>query len=310
MAKNIGRGNKGSRKNSIPNLVGVDKTTAETDLTNAGFNYSTTNVNTSDAGQNNKIKTQSISAGEVKPIGTTVNLENQTFSFSPFGAFGFTPFGFIPQFGFTPFGFTPFGFTPVTSFAFLVFGFTPFGFTPFGFTPFGFTPVFAFSPPRCIEENTLIDTPNGPVAAKDLKVGDEVDSVDLLEIPQNDITGEYDFDYVGMVSETLTPVSKTTTRIVAIEPSTRDKVMYFNDGLEKLFSTTQPIFIKSKNFYQVTPAGAIEVGDYLIEVNKDGSFTEILIESINTLTKDTTVYQFSCEPADWFIAGNYLVHNK
>jgi hypothetical protein len=279
MAKNIGRGNKGSRKNSIPNLVGVDKTTAETDLTNAGFNYNTTNVNTGDTGQNNKIKTQSIPAGEVKPIGTTVNLENQTFSFAPFGAFGFTPFG-------------------------------AFGFTPFGFTPFGFTPVFSFSPPKCIDENTLISTPNGPVAAKDLKVGDEVNSVDLLEIPQNDITGEYDFDYVGMVSETLTPVNKTTTRIVAIEPSTRDKVMYFNDGLEKLFSTTQPIFIKSKNFYQVTPAGASEVGDYLIEVNEDGSFTEILIESVNTLTKDTTVYQFSCEPADWFIAGNYLVHNK
>ena len=300
MAKNIGRGNKGSRKNSIPSLVGVDKTTAETSLTNAGFNYSTTNENTSDAGQNNKIKTQSIPAGEVKPIGTNVNLVNQTFSFTPFGAFGFTPFGF-----------TPFGFTPVTAFSFITFGFTPFGFTPFGFTPFGFTPVaFTFSPPSCIEENTLVDTPNGPVAAKDLKVGDEVNTVDLLEIPQNDITGEYDFDYVGMVSETLTPVNKITTRIVSIEPSTRDKVMYFNDGLEKLFSTTQPIFIKSKNFYQVAPAGAIEVGDYLIEVNEDGSFTEILVESINTLTKDTTVYQFNCEPADWFIAGNYLVHNK
>ena len=299
MAKNIGRGNKGSRKNSIPNLIGVDRTAAETSLTNAGFNYSTTNENTSDSGQNNKIKTQDIPAGEVKPIGTNVNLVNQTFSFSPFGAFGFTPFGF-----------TPFGFTPVTSFAFLVFGFTPFGFTPFGFTPFGFTPVFAFSPPKCIEENTLISTPSGPIAAKDLKVGDEVDSIDLLEIPQNDITGEYDFDYVGMVSETLTPVNKTTTRITAIEPSTRDKVMYFNDSLEKLFSTTQPIFTKSKNFYQVAPAGALEIGDYLIQVNEDGSFTEVLIESINTLTKDTTVYQFSCEPADWFIAGDYLVHNK
>ena len=297
MAKNIGRGNKGSRKNSVPNLVGVDKTTAETNLTNAGFNYSTTNVNTGDTGQNNKIKTQSIPAGEVKPIGTTVNLENQTFSFAPFGAFGFTPFGF----------------TPVSSFSFLTFGFTPFGFTPFGafgFTPFGFTPVFAFSPPKCIDENTLISTPNGLVAAKDLKVGDEVHSVDLLEIPLNDSTGEYDFDYVGMVSETLTPVNKTVTRIVAMEPSARDKVMYFNDGLEKLFSTTQPIFIKSKNFYQVAPAGAIEVGDYLIEVNEDGSFTEVLVESINTLTKDTTVYQFNCEPQDWFIAGNYLVHNK
>lgn len=34
-----------------------------------------------------------------------------TFSFAPFGAFGFSPFGFSP-FGFSPFGFSPFGFAP------------------------------------------------------------------------------------------------------------------------------------------------------------------------------------------------------
>jgi hypothetical protein len=284
MAKNIGRGNKGSRKNSVPNVVGVAKTTAETNLTNAGFVYNTTNENTADSGQNNTIKTQSIAAGEVQPIGTNVNLVNYTFSFTPFGAFGFTPF--------SAFGFTPFGFTPVT-FSFVV-----------------VEPVFSFSPPSCIDENTLIDTPTGPIAAKNLKVNDEINSVNLLEIPENDITGQYDFDYVGMISQTLTPLNKTTTRIVAIESSARNEVVYFNDDLEKLFSTSQPIFIKSNDFYQVVPTGAIEVGDYLMQVNEDGSFTEILIETINSLTKDTTVYQFSCEPADWFIAGNYLVHNK
>ena len=299
MAKNLGRGNKGSRKNSVPNVVGVAKTTAETDLTNAGFNYNTTNVNTSDAGQNNTIKTQDIPAGEVKPIGTTVNLENQTFSFTPFGAFGFTPFA---AFGFTPFA---------------AFGFTPFG--AFGFTPFGFTPVFSFapnpgpfsfSPPSCIDENTLISTPNGPIAAKDLKIDDEIYSLELLEIPQNDITGQYDFDYIGMISKTLTPLNKTTTRITAIESFARNEVIYFNDDITKLFSISQPIFTKSSDFYQVLPTGTLQIGDYLIQVNEDGSFTETLIEDINTIAKDTTVYQFSCEPADWFIAGNYLVHNK
>ena len=87
MAKNLGRGNKGSRKNSVPNVVGVAKTTAETNLANAGFVYNTTNENTTDSGQNNTIKTQSIAAGEVQPIGTNVNLVNYTFSFTPFGAF-------------------------------------------------------------------------------------------------------------------------------------------------------------------------------------------------------------------------------
>jgi hypothetical protein len=302
MAKNLGRGNKGSRKNSVPNVVGVAKTTAETNLTNAGFVYNTTNENTENAGLNNTIKSQDITAGEVRSIGTNVNLVNYTFSFTPFGAFGFTPFG---AFGFTPFGITPFGFTP--------FGFTPFGFTPFGFTPvFSFTPftVFNFSPPSCVDEDTLISTPNGLVAAKNLQVGDEVYTVSLEEIPLSDETGQNDFDYIGFVSETLTPIEKTTTQIVAIQPSPRDKVLGFNEEQEKLFSTTQPVFVKINGFYQIAPAGALEVGNCLIQVNDDGTFTEILINSIEEISKNTTVYQFNCEPADWFIAGTYLVHNK
>jgi hypothetical protein len=305
MAKNLGRGNKGSRKNSVPNVVGVAKTTAETDLTNAGFVYNTTNENTGNTGLNNTIKSQSVAAGEVQAIGTNVNLVNYTFSFAPFGAFGFTPFGFTP-FGFTPFG--AFGFTP--------FGFTPFGFTPFGafgFTPFGFTPVskpFTFSPPKCIDEDTLISTPNGLVAAKDLQVGDEVSTVLLEELPMSDETGSNDFDYVGFVSETLTPTGKTTTRIVSIDPSPRNMVLGFNEDQDKLFSTSQPLFVKMNGFYQVAPAGAVEIGTYLIQVNDDGTFTEILVNSIEEILKNATVYQFNCEPADWFIAGNYLVHNK
>jgi len=295
MAKNLWRGNKGSRKNSIPNVVGVAKTTAETNLTNAGFVYNTTNENTSDLGLNNTIKTQSIAAGEVQTVGTNVNLVNYTFSFTPFGAFGFTPFG---AFGFTPFGFTPFGFTP---------------FGAFGFTPFGFTPVskpFTFSPPKCIDEDTLISTPNGLVAAKDLQVGDEVSTVLLEEVPLSDETGENDFDYVGFVSETLTPTGQATTKIVSIDPSPRNMVLGFNEDQDKLFSTSQPLFVKMNGFYQVAPAGAVEIGTHLIQVNDDGTFTEILVNSIEEIFKNATVYQFNCEPADWFIAGNYLVHNK
>jgi hypothetical protein len=219
------------------------------------------------------------------------------FGFAPFGAFGFTPFGFTPfgAFGFTPFGFTPFG----------AFGFTPFG--AFGFTPFG---AFAFSPPSCIEGDTLVDTPNGQVAAKDLQVGDTIYSVSLQEVPLSDETGQYDFDYIGFESDTLTSLEKTTTTILGIDSSTRDMVLCFNNEQEKLYSTSQPIFVKSDNKYQVMPTGAVSVGDYLVAVNVDGSLTEILVETVDMITKNTTVYQFNCEPADWFIAGGYLVHNK
>jgi hypothetical protein len=244
-------------------------------------------------------------SGTSSSSGSVTSFSFTPFGFAPFGAFGFTPFGFTPfgAFGFTPFGafgFTPFGFTP-----FGAFGFTPFG--AFGFTPFG---AFSFSPPKCIEENTLIDTPNGQVAAKDLQVGDAVYTVSLQEVPLSDETGQYDFDYVGFESDTLTSLEKTTTTILSIDSSTRDVVLCFNNEQEKLYSTSQPIFVKSDNKYQVMPTGAVSVGDYLVAVNVDGSLTEILVETVDSITKNAVVYQFNCEPADWFIAGGYLVHNK
>ncbi len=281
MAKNTGRGNKGSRKNSVPNVVGQAKTTAESNISSAGFTYVTTNENTTDNNLNNTIKSQDIPAGEVKSLGTNVNLVNYTFSFTPFGAFGFTPFGF-----------------------------TPFGFTPFGFTPFGFTPVFAFSPPSCVHEDTLIDTKNGKVKAKDISIGDEIVSVSFEEIPDASEDGGGDFDYVGFVSETLTPKEKTFTTVVDVVPSIKNTIMYFNQDSSSLFSTTQPFFIKRSGSYEIVPSGAIEVGDFLISIDNDGMLIETEISNIDYLTEDATVYQFGCEPQDWFIAGNYLVHNK
>ena len=276
MAKNPGRGNKGARKNSVPNVVGAAKTTAQTTITNAGFTYTITNENTSDAGLNETIKSQDIAGGEVRALGTNVNLVNYTFSFTPFGAFGFTPFGF----------------------------------TPFGFTPFGFTPVFSFSPPTCIHGDTLIDTKNGKVKAKDVQIGDEVVSVSFNEIPDSSEDGGGDFDYVGFISPTLTPKEKTFTTVVDIVPSIKNTLMYFNQENSSLFSTTQPFFVKRNDNYEIIPSGAIEVGDFLISIDNDGSLIEIQVLNIDYITEEDTVYQFGCEPQDWFIAGNYLVHNK
>lgn len=196
-----------------------------------------------------------------------------TFSFVPFSAFGFTPFG--------------------------AFGFTPFG--AFGFAPFG------FSPPSCIEGNTLVDTPSGKVAAKDLNVGDTIYSVGLQEISD---MGEGEFDYVGFSSATLTSTGQTETVITNISPSSRNAAIYFNDESQKLYSVSQPIFIKRGSSYEIVPTGAVEIGDILIKILSGGSIQEVPVTSIDLLSGEFTVYQFGCEPADWFVAGDYLVHNK
>ena len=306
MAKNTGRSNKGFRKNSVPNVVDQDIKTAQTNLTNAGFNSSYTTENTSDQNLNQKIKSQDVPAGTVTQVGTNVNLVEYTFSFTPFGAFGFTPFGAS---GFTPFG--AFGFTPFGAFGFTpfgAFGFTPFG--AFGFTPFSFAPEFNFSPPSCIEANTLIATPNGDVKACDLRLGDTIYSYKFIEIPESGSSGYEDFDYVNYMTPNLTATEKVETTIVDIIPSSKNVVICFNEDTTRLYSTSQPMFVKRLSLFEILPAGVIEEGDSLIEIGDDLSVNEIFITSINYISGDHSVYQFSCEPQDWFIAGKYLVHNK
>ena len=221
MAKNPGRGNKIFRRNTIPNVVGQDVLTAQSTLSGLGYNYNTTNENTGDSNLNNKIKSQD-KIGEAQ-LGTTVNLVNYTFSFTPFGAFGFTPFGF------TPFGFTPFGFTP-------------FGFVTFGFTPWGTV--------GCIHEDTLVKTPSGDIPAKDVKVGDKVLTVDIPEIPLEDYLSA-DWNWTTINIATLTTGTPVEASVVNMVESEKQEVIWFNGESDKKYSLTQPIFIKNSLFFML-----------------------------------------------------------
>jgi hypothetical protein len=277
MAKNPGRGNKIFRRNSIPNLVGVAKTTAQSTLTGLGFNHNTTNENTDNASLNDTIKSQDIPAGTVEELGQVVNLVNYTFSFTPFGAFGFTPFGFTPVFSFTPFG-------------------------AFAFTP------WAGPGGGCIHEDTLIQTISGDIPAKDIQIGDKISSFNILEIPLED-TQSSDWDWRNIAIPDLTIVESVETVVTQIIPSEKQEVIYFNDENDKKYSLTQPMFIKDSPYYFIKDSGHIQVGDVLIQIDNN-EIVETLVQSIGIEEGPTTVYQFSCEPQDWFVAGKYLVHNK
>ena len=202
--------------------------------------------------------------------------------------FSFTPFSFVP---FGAFGFTPFG----------AFGFTPFG--AFGFTPYGFSQGGG----ACIDGDTLVRTPSGLVPAKDVNIGDKVIAIGLSEIPTE---GLGQFDYTNWTASSLTSEGLVEVDVVDIVPSVKNSVIWFNNESDKKYSLTQPMFIKKGGNYQVITTSDIEVGDKLIKVNPDGSVSEINVDSIQTDDAEYTVYQFNCEPQDWFIAGDYLVHNK
>ena len=195
----------------------------------------------------------------------------------------------LTTFSFTPFSFAPFG----------AFGFTPFG--AFGFTP--------WSGPSCVHEDTLIRTPNGDVAAKDIKVDDLITSVGIQEIELEGLTSS-DYDWRSISIPTATNTGIVEVRVTASEESTVQEVVYFNGESETKFSYDHPMFLKGDPNYVFILAGGIKVGDILIKIAPDGSIIEVPVTSIDTDDTSHKVYKFSCEPQDWFISGDYLTHNK
>ena len=86
-------------------------------------------------------------------------------------------------------------------------------------------------------------------------------------------------------------------------------VFYFNNDKKDLFSNEQPMFVKDGDEYVMKYAQNVKPGDIIVKV-RYGKKHEVKVESINKYKEQGEVYQVSCEPYDWFIAGGYLVHNK
>jgi len=230
---------------------------------------------------------------------------NGTSEWSPYSNPNTTPPFFPPFFPFFPPFFPFFPFFP-PSFPF--FPFFPPRFPFFPFFPPRF-PFFPFFPPRfrCIHEDTLIETSNGPVAAKDIKVGDKVLSVSIKEIDNSENT-PVEFTFGNLL--TLGSEGITETEIVKVEEHLdKTDIVYFNGDSEAKYSNEHPMFIRSGEEYHVRIVKNLEVGDFLIRINEDGTHTEEEILSIANLTENSKVYEFSCSPYKWFIAGGYLVHN-
>ena len=207
--------------------------------------------------------------------------------------------GSVTSFSFTPFGFAPFG----------AFGFTPFGFTPFGFTPFG---AFGFTPWRvgpCVHEDTLIRVPGGTVQAKDIQIDDQMRTIGIEELSLGD-GDSADADWRSIAIPTVTSTGLVDVTVTAIVPSIVQEVIYFNGESNSKFSLNHPMFIKGDPFHVFVEAGGVAIGDILIKIAEDGSVIEVPVTSIDTDDTSHTVISFSCEPQDWFIAGDYLTHNK
>ena len=170
------------------------------------------------------------------------------------------------------------------------------------FPPF-FPPSFGGG---CIEENTLIKTSRGLIPAKDIKLGDTVYSVVLKEL---DTEHRPVKEFVVASSLTFENSEPVETTITAIKVQYKDGIIYFNGKEDAKYSSQQAMFAFVDGVFMVRNSGELKIGDSLIKVLEDGTYELEKISEITILEGNSPVYEFSCNPYHWFIAGGYLVHN-
>jgi hypothetical protein len=312
------RGRHGVRKTSIPNIVGQSYTTTQTYLTNLGFVYIQTTTDTNTESNNLLIYSQGLSSGAVVPFGTSI----------PFQYYVYVPPFFPPFFPFFPPYFPPaFPYFDPTPPFFPFFPYFPPSFPFFPFFPY-FPPSFPYFPapyfpprfgpyfPACVDGDTLILTNEGPKAARDIKVGDK-----LLTVDATSLVNEFNKTPLQINVEDLKITNLVYTDVTNVISSNKPDRVYFNYNIETQFTETHPIFVKRNNEYRVVEAGSVVEGDILININLD-ELTEVIdinkiiseneVIKINkiTLGVSNSVYTFSCNPYNWYFAGNILTHNK
>jgi intein/homing endonuclease len=111
------------------------------------------------------------------------------------------------------------------------------------------------------------------------------------------------------------------TEITNIIVAPKADRIYFNNDNANKFTETHPIFIKRNLEYRVVEAANVVEGDIIISINPSilhelVTTQEVVSEiTVTSVTKETIdlpkdVYTFSCEPYNWYFAGNILTHNK
>ena len=162
----------------------------------------------------------------------------------------------------------------------------------------------------------MILTSEGLTKARDIKIGDQ-----LLTVDAQALTAESNAKPLDINVKDLNITNLVHTEVTNIIASDKVERVYFNDNDETQFTETHPIFVKRNDEYRVVEAGSVQEGDILInikpealaqELDMKAVISETLVEKVNknTLEVAKDVYTFSCDPYNWYFAGNILTHNK
>lgn len=225
--------------------------------------------------------------------------------FPPFFPPYFPPYFpyFPPYFPYFPPFFPPY-FPPYFPYFPPYFPFFPPSFGPY--FPYFAPPYFpAFGPTFCVFEDTLILTPEGEVLAKEIKIGDKVNSYSFNELPNS----ETEYDPATWSSTELTGAQNVVADVDGIKVYEVETTLTFNNDPGKRFSLDHVMLIKRNGVFMFVQASVVQVGDTLIS-SFDGQVEETPVESINFIDEKANVYEFRITPYDLFIAGGLITHNR
>ncbi len=149
-----------------------------------------------------------------------------------------------------------------------------------------------------IGSNTGILTPNGPIIAENLKVGDKLLSLDISEIDMAN------FNPLTWTAEALSGNGVVETEIVSITSRVVDQVVTVNGDI---YSTSHWILTRKDGVVQFTKSSEI---DTTYEVYNYQTLDWGTITSVSTISYIDRVYTINCEPHDMFFTNSMLVYDR
>ena len=152
----------------------------------------------------------------------------------------------------------------------------------------------------CVLSGTPITLADGSTTHIDnLRGGDRVLSPSIFTLPYDN-----NFDLFNWAINKLV-LTEGTAVVTGNKRSQVSEVYSINNGTLTTTSTHQHLF-KQNGTWNIKTTPYLMVGDYLSDRNGE----EILIESIEILTGEFTVFDLDVEENDLYIANGILTHNK
>ena len=149
----------------------------------------------------------------------------------------------------------------------------------------------------CVLEDTLITKADGTtIAVQSITVGDSLAAKSIGTLPEDE-------NQLTSWSETNPTITDTTSDVIANSFNFVNQVLNFNGTLTT--STEHLHIIVREDEWMIKKASDVIVGDKLI----NSSNTQILIETIESISGNFKVYDLNVESNDTYIANNIVTHN-